>query len=522
MIAVLVSLSLVMLCGVIADEHDPQSDPQSDGGPQSFPESYHSAVFVRTIFTDAGSGPGGAGERYVYSIKDPKLAAKHPGFKMVSAERYVDETRLNAILSSLSLYSNPNQISSRFSSISAQLQPGEILDAGSSSTNDIKSHRYLGARLVDSGQQGVSESMSVRPVIIGLSDTGSVIEQSWQTNDGTWVHRREGSLFGGDRFYVDDPDARNGRRLLTQKNDGSLIAELRAQYDEEISASIVDAERQRRAEADALYLAHTHLRNDAGQALFIIDEAATAAQGWSGYSNLFMSKQQINAWQETRDETFARLYLGTQHWASALCRGQLDVPNKQVAFYESPSTGRTRITASVNGQRLSVVDNGISQTYLYRFELYAVNPRDDYVDPRREGQVDEMCVQAYLEPGHIPLFINQSLLESALQDPELFGLLEQGGSSLAAFAQPHCLRGGQVLSLAGTSSIAVYSDAVYERLCLEFTNAPRLISGSSPLCNLIVQSDTQPTRLPDPTVIGGSTGGSGPQGSVGPGVNIFI
>jgi len=202
---------------------------------------------------------------------------------------------------------------------------------------------------------------------------------------------------------------------------------------------------------------------------------SASARDFSGYSSLFMGKNELASWRESRDQFFADHYLGTQYWASAICVGKLDVPNEQVAFYTHPSTGQTRLTARVSGERLTAISDEFGDLHLYKLEFYAVNPQSDFHD--------EMCVRVFLQPGDVELF-----------------------------DKPFCLEPGETISRAGTSALVQYSSNEYDRICLKMSGAPRLVGATgSDFCDKIVKKDIVPTTLPEPTATGGDTGDQGPQ-----------
>ncbi|MBI2134531.1 hypothetical protein HYU09_00940 [Candidatus Woesearchaeota archaeon] len=189
--------------------------------------------------------------------------------------------------------------------------------------------------------------------------------------------------------------------------------------------------------------------------------------GLGYYATLFFEDEDLDAWRENVDKTFATLYLGTEYWTSDICAVSTDIDrSSQGVAYVDTKLGLAAVAAHIEASRSEQLigpgteDNstGIvmpTREYLYKI-TFNVKNGDYESDPKA------------LEIMRFNIFL-------------------KGDRTAKLFRNDVEVEKGDRFGHIGRAAIVQYSRFFYDKICIEFETTPsswRL--DDDELCNTIM------------------------------------
>lgn len=220
-----------------------------------------------------------------------------------------------------------------------------------------------------------------------------------------------------------------------------------------------------------------------------LESILTDFSGLGYYATLFFEDEDLDAWRENVDKTFATLYLGTEYWTSDICAVATDIDrSSQGVAYVDTKTGLAAVAAHIEASRSEQIigpgkeDNrtGIvspTSEFLYKITFNVKNGDYDS-DPR------------------------------ALEEME-FNIVLRGQREAQLFAEDITLEKGDQFGHTGRNAIVQFSNFFYDKICIEFETTPSSWNlDDDELCNTIAgpsgptsigQSPQQPSQQQEST-----------------------
>ena len=208
-----------------------------------------------------------------------------------------------------------------------------------------------------------------------------------------------------------------------------------------------------------------------------IERGFSEFQSLSYYSTFFFSDDALMKWQDNVDKIFAKAYLGTEYWSSAICSKYLDSEQFGVVYAETPQ-GLAQVGAHIEATRSSPArgENGTSVIYKITFNV-------------RNGDFDK-------DP-RAPETMNVNVLL-------------KGKVTARVFKENQEVKRGETFGKTGKDAIVKESRVIYDTVCLQFDKLPsRWKLDNNELCNKIVESSIDPLELDEGSSDSGSSGDSG-------------
>ena len=218
----------------------------------------------------------------------------------------------------------------------------------------------------------------------------------------------------------------------------------------------------------------------------------TQFRGLSGYSSLFISQEELNKWKETVDQWFAKAYLGTEYWESALCASNIEIDQDNIAFIETPS-GIVTPAASIKGDRLTSgnLETG-NATYIYKITYFIMNQRTNLERAEFETQ------------------------------PIVFNVQLQGDQTIEIYNEDKEVAPEESFNVGRDQPFVFESSKRYEKVCIVFKSDFYIVdSRLSPskveeICDKFSDATGAPSPWTEPVTNGGTPGS--PAGDINPGI----
>jgi len=245
-------------------------------------------------------------------------------------------------------------------------------------------------------------------------------------------------------------------------------------------------------------------------ALFAFEQAAQTAQGFGGYSKLFLPKETLDAWRESVDKTFATLYLGTQYWESAVCSTYIDRDNEGVAYIDTPG-GLASVAAHIEASRTVPiilppgVESGDAASGFTNESQGSQGPdAHGIVRPRVE----------YLYKITYNVRNGRYTTDPQALQTMRFNVYLKGEREVPLYSTKIEIKKGSAFGASGQSAIVQYSNYRYDKICIRFDNVPSAwsLSGNE-LCNMIVASTGSATSINAAQPSGSPQAGAGSSGT---------
>ncbi|MFH1052826.1 MAG: hypothetical protein V1740_00240 [Candidatus Woesearchaeota archaeon] len=99
----------------------------------------------------------------------------------------------------------------------------------------------------------------------------------------------------------------------------------------------------------------------------------TQFRGLAGFSSLFIPDETLQEWREKVDQAFAKMYLGTEYWASKICASNIVLDDESLVYIETPD-GLIGIAAHIEGEKIESPDlANNSMRYVYKISYFVQN-----------------------------------------------------------------------------------------------------------------------------------------------------
>ncbi|MFH1317354.1 MAG: hypothetical protein ABII01_07575 [Candidatus Woesearchaeota archaeon] len=99
----------------------------------------------------------------------------------------------------------------------------------------------------------------------------------------------------------------------------------------------------------------------------------TQFRGLAGFSSLFIPDETLQEWREKVDQAFAKMYLGTEYWASKICASNIVLDDESLVYVETPD-GLIGIAAHIEGEKIEYPDlANNSMKYIYKISYFVQN-----------------------------------------------------------------------------------------------------------------------------------------------------
>ena len=222
-----------------------------------------------------------------------------------------------------------------------------------------------------------------------------------------------------------------------------------------------------------------------------LERVFTEFRGLGYYATLFISEDSLLNWREKVDETFSKLYLGTEYWGSKICSTYIDGAQEGIAYAETPQ-GLAQIGAHVEATRTKPITTENGTSYVYKI-TFNVRNGDYEKDPRAP---EEMNINVVLKGGK---------MQTIKLEP--FNLVEKTvfETNVDIFKNDINIKRGSTFGKAGKNAIVKESKTLYNQICIRFDKIPlKWKIKDKELCNIIQESTGEPTIISTATTGNGA------------------